>query len=156
MSLDCNTPQGQVYIQAQLDCIEKLALTWNCSAFPTKTDDSADVDVIFIKNGHVALVGEVKSRELSLAELERFGSYLITHEKLLKVKNVAISLCVPSVVVVSLLKDKQIVYWRLTDSKGNFEVTFEEKVTETKKTCNGGKIFRNNAYISLDGMQILK
>ena len=155
-SLDCNPPQGQVYIKAQLACMAKLESAWNCQAFPTISDRSSDVDAIFVKNGQVALVGEIKSREMSLEELTRFGSYLITHEKIVKVKNVAVSLCVPSVIVVSLLKDNQLVFWRLSDSQGNFEVVFEERVTETKKTCNGGKVYRNNAYISLDGMQVIK
>jgi hypothetical protein len=125
-------------------------------AFPTISNRSADVDVIFVKGGYVAMVGEIKSRELSLEKLETYGSYLITHDKLLKLQRMAMALCIPSVVVVSLLEDNQIVWWRLTDSKGNFEVAFEEKVTETKKTCNGGTTYRNNAYISLDGMQIIK
>ena len=155
-NLDCNTPRGQVYIQTQLECMRRLELAWKCQAFQTKTDCSADVDAIFIKDNQVSLVGEIKSREMSLEELIKYGSYLITYEKLIKLKNVGIALCVPSVVVVSLLKDNQIVFWRLTDASGNFEVAFEERHTETKKTCNGGKIYRNNAYISLDGMQIIK
>lgn len=154
-NLDCNTPIGQGYIATQMACLSRVETIWNCKIIPTRGESSADIDAIIIRDGVVAGVAEVKSREMSLDDLEGFGSYLITFEKLLKVRNVGMTLQVPSFVIVSLLKDNQIVYWRLSDASGNFISTMEGKITQTKATCNGGLIDRYNAYLSLKGMKVL-
>ncbi len=95
MSLDCTTPRGLVYIAAQMNCLQRLEETWSAQIFPTIEDDAADIDAIAVKGGHVSAVMEIKSREMGLDQLHRFGSYLITFEKLLKLRRTAAALRVP-------------------------------------------------------------
>jgi hypothetical protein len=152
MSLDCITTRGKVYIGHQAECLKHLSEVWNVEMVTTSESDSADVDAIATRNGQVSAVMEIKSREMDLAQLKRFGSYLITFEKLLKLRTIAAGLRVPGFVVVSLLKDQSIVFWKICDMSGNLLVNLEAKVTETQATCNGGQANRYNAYLSLSGM----
>jgi hypothetical protein len=138
-----------------MECLNRVAAAWKCSVFSTEATGSADIDAILTKGSTVYAVAEVKSREMGLDDLKRFGSYLITFDKLLKLRAVGRALCVPSLVIVSLLKDDRIVYWKLSDALGNFCVQITGKTTQTQATCNGGQIDRYNGYIALDEMRVL-
>lgn len=154
-NLDCNTPQGQVYIGTQMACLSRIEEKWNCKVAVTDSKSSADIDAIIIKDGVISIAAEIKSREMSLDELVTFGSYLITFEKLLKLRNVGMALAVPSILAVSLLKDNRIVYWKIAEASGNFVARMENMITQTKATCNGGLTDRYNSYLSLKDMKIL-
>lgn len=156
MSLDCNTPTGRVYIGWQADCLSRLEKAWGVTCASTNDQEAADVDAFAIRESRISAVMEVKSREMDLPKLRRFGSYLITFEKLLKLRAVAMAVRVPGLVVVSLLKDKQIVFWKICDSEGNFLAPLEARISKTQTTCNGGQIDRFNAYLSLDDMNLLQ
>jgi hypothetical protein len=130
-TLDCNTPKGQSYIVTQMACLTCIEAAWKCKAFATNGESTADVDAIIIRDNTVSAVAEVKSREMSLDELEGFGSYLITFEKLLKLRNVGLALHVPCFVIVSLLKSQQIVYWKIADASGNFLASWLTDTTPT-------------------------
>ena len=41
-------------------------------------------------------------------------------------------------------------YWKITNSDGEFLFNFDIKRTKTQKTINGGKIFRSNAYLPFE------
>ncbi len=155
MSLDCTTPRGKVYIGHQMGCLDRLAAAWKAQIVSTAEDDMADIDALAIKDGCISAAMEVKSREMDLAQLCRFGSYLITFDKLLKLRAMAAGLRVPGLVVVSLLKDASIVYWKVCDSAGDMLVQLEGKVSKTQATCNGGSADRYNAYLSLADMKLL-
>lgn len=155
MALDCNTPTGRIYINWQADCLARLEKAWDVKCVCTNDQESADVDAFAIRESRISAVMEVKSREMDLPQLRKFGSYLITFEKLLKLRSVAVALCVPGLVVVSLLKDKQIVFWKICDKDGNFLVPLEGKTTKTQATCNGGQANRYNAYLSLSDMTVI-
>jgi len=61
---------------------------------------------------------------------------------------------VPGFVIVSLLKDGKVVYWKVCDGAGNLLPHISCKISETQTTCNGGQIERYNAYLSLDDMKV--
>jgi len=155
MSLDCTTPRGQVYIAHQMGCLDRLNKAWKVQIITTDGSDMADVDAVAVRDNCVSAVMEVKSREMDLAQLRRFGSYLITFEKLLKLRAVAAALRVPGLVVVSLLKDQTTVFWKICDREGGLLVGLESKVSRTQATCNGGSVDRYNAYLSLEDMQVI-
>lgn len=139
----------------QAKCLERLSKAWNALICRTAENDMADVDAIAIKYGQISAALEIKSREMDLAQLNRFGSYLITFEKLIKLRNVSAALRVPGFVVVSLLKSKDIVFWKICDHEGNLLVPLSCCVSKTQATCNGGSADRYNAYLQLDAMQLL-
>lgn len=85
-----------------------------------------------------------------------YDSYLITHEKLEKLRNLCKIFNVSGFLFVSLLLDGKIAVWKICDANGNFCVEMKKEKTKTQATCNGGTAFRENAYLSLNSMQILK
>lgn len=163
-SLDCNTPRGQIYIKTQLSCHSRIEDALNCEVIATNTSSSSDIDALLIKNKMLIGVGEVKSREMSfdsnskklIYENKEYDSYLITHEKLEKLKNVCKIFSVPGFLFVSLLNDNKIAVWTICGADGTFCVEMKKEKTKTRATCNGGIAYRENAYLSLNSMKILK
>jgi hypothetical protein len=155
MGLDCITPKGRGYIAAQSDCLKRLEELWGIQAISTANDGSVAIDAILADKGVICGVAEVKSREMDLAKLQEYGSYLITFEKVVRLREISASLGVPGLIVVSLLKDKSIVFWKICDKAGHFLVSIETKVSSTQSTCNGGQAHRYNAYLSLDQMVVI-
>ena len=115
--------------------------------FETNKDSDARVDGVIIKNGELSGVFESKCRDMSLMELREYGSWLITLDKIMDGKRVSELLRVPFIGFLYLIKDKIIMYWRITDNYGNFLLDFDIKNTRTQKTINGGSIVRANAYL---------
>jgi hypothetical protein len=152
-NLGCNTEVGRVYIQKQAECIDIISQKWNVNIFNTSDTEIADIDGIIVKNNIVVGAIEIKSRETTLEQLKKWGSYLITFEKLIKLRDVCKSLCINGLVGVFLIKDKKIVYWKVCNSKGEFLISLEAKVSTTQKHCNGDEIDRFNAYLSLEDMK---
>lgn len=155
MSLDCQTRKGKVFIEYQMKCIRQLEYSWNAQIIPTVEDESADIDALAVKNNRISAILEVKSRNMALDQLYRFGSYLITSEKLSKMSRLSLSLRVPSFLAVYLIKDNNIVYWKVSDLDGKLILDYKDRITTTQTTCNGGQIDRCNAYISLNDMKII-
>lgn len=153
--LDCVTPRGRLYINHQHECINRLCTTWKTQIFTTPDQEAADIDGIGTRGKEVASVLEIKCREADLTQLRRWGSYLITFDKLIKLRNAARALVVPGFIVVSLLRDKQIVYWHVCDRLGNLLVPIKASVTATQATCNGGEARRYNAYLDVEAMTVL-
>lgn len=154
--LDCNTAKGKTYISHQNVCLGVVSEKWKSEIYPTNGSEAADIDAIAVKNGVISAVMEVKSREMTLSQLKGFGSYLVTFDKLIKIRNASASLAVPGFLIVSLLKDNSIVYWQISDDKGNLLPRLECKVSATQATCNGGEANRYNAYLFLDNMKVLR
>lgn len=100
-------------------------------------------------------VFESKCRALSDRELKRFGSWLVTYQKIKDLKSLSELLRVPAYGVVYLLKDKKIRIWKIA-SDGEYCFKFKIDKTETQKTINGGKIKRVNAYLPVENSKLLK
>lgn len=155
--LDCNTARGKGYIECQMSCLKALEAAMNVQMIMTPEDEAAGVDALAVRVNRVVAVLEVKSREMDLAQLNRFGSYLITFEKLLKIRTVSASLCVPGFVAVSLLKEDAptVLMWKVCDERGNLVASLEARVSQTQATCNGGQADRYNAYLSMREAEVV-
>lgn len=165
--MDCNTERGKIYIGSQIDCHNKLEIALKCQVVSTNTTSSSDIDALLVKDKKLIALAEVKSREMGLIISEtnnkkkltykgqEYDSYLITYEKLEKLKNLCKMLCVPGFLFVSLLESDEIASWQICDQEGNYTSKINKKHTKTQATCNGGTAFRENAYISLDSMRLL-
>ena len=163
-SLDCNTPRGKIYIEKQLSCHTRIENALNCEIISTDIKSSSDIDALIVKEKRLIGLAEVKSREMSVgADLKKliyegreYDSYLITYEKLEKLKNLCEVLKVPGFLFVSLLASNKIAMWKICDNEGVYCVEMKKERTKTQATCNGGTAFRENAYLSLNSMKILK
>jgi hypothetical protein len=71
-------------------------------------------------------------------------------------KRISEMLRVPYLGFLYLIKDKIIMYWKITDKYGNFLFDFDVKNTRTQKTINGGSVIRTNAYLPFkEGNELL-
>ena len=163
-SLDCNTPRGQIYIEKQLSCHNRIENALNCEIICTDIKSSSDIDALIVKEKKLIGLAEVKSREMSINpkskkliyEGKEYDSYLITFEKLEKLKNLCERFKVPGFLFVSLLVADKIAMWKICDNDGEYCVDMGIERTKTQATCNGGVALRENAYLSLNSMKILK
>ena len=153
MNLDINTDKGQSslrYEKMMIDRInEKICKKHNKNSMLIETDKNTDakIDGIIIKNNELAGVFESKCRDLSLMQLRKFGSWLITYEKLMDGKKISTMLRAPFIGFLYLIKDEIIMYWKITDKYGNFLFDYDVKETRTQRTINGGSIIRKNAFL---------
>lgn len=147
MPLDCLTERGRVFIAAQQATARRLAELWNATLVETPEGTAARVDALFARDGVLVGLAEIKVRTMTLAQLEAFGDYLVTEDKLLAGESLSAALRVPFVLVVRL-KDA-IVWWRVTDATGRRVVTWDARETVTRASCNGGAMLRRNAYLPI-------
>ena len=153
MKLDINTKRGQSslkYEKLMIDRINKhICKKHNKDSKLIETDKNIDakIDGIIVKDNQLSGVFESKCRDLSLMQLQKFGSWLITHDKLMEGKKISTLLRVPFIGFLYLIKDDIIMYWKITDKYGDFLFDYDIKETRTQKTINGGSVIRKNAFL---------
>lgn len=152
-TLDCATPVGQRWIAAQRVIVHRCAHAWGLEAIQTPPDHESPVDVFFVRDGMLAYVAEVKARNMTLAQLQEFGSYLVTKAKIQRGRDIALDLCVPYRLIVGL--HDAICWWMVVDGAGSWRVRARTAHTATQATCNGGSVMREHAYLSLRGMNVI-
>ena len=155
MTLDCTTARGRLYIARQHEIAARCGATWNVTPVATPDTKGAAVDVMFMRATVLASVAEIKARELTRAQLTRFGSYLVTFEKLEQGRRLAQTLSVPFLLIVGLWPDREIVWWPIAKADGTYRFEIRRERTPTQATCNGGQATRENAYLPLDHMRLL-
>ena len=112
------------------------------------------IDGVATKNGEVTHIVEFKSRNESLESMERFGTYLISYDKILNAIEISRVMCVPFILIVYLIKDGVVIGIELGDEYG-VAVPMEIKETRTQKSIDGGEAIRRNAYIDIEKFHIL-
>lgn len=155
MSLDINTPKGKVAAVYQRTALEVLESATGYGFSMTADDDSADIDAILTKDGFAVAVAEVKSRDMTLSQLERFGNeWLVTFTKIIAGSQMASMLRVPFVGILYLIPEQKVMTIRIADENGETCVPFRVDRTITQKTINGGRVSRVNAYIDMKNAKI--
>ena len=125
----------------------KLDINKDSRLIETDKNIDAKIDGIIVKDNQLSGVFESKCRDLSLMQLQKFGSWLITHDKLIEGKKISTLLRVPFIGFLYLIKDDIIMYWKITDKYGDFLFDYDIKETRTQKTINGGSVIRKNAFL---------
>jgi hypothetical protein len=118
------------------------------------TPHYALVDGFAAKQGEVTHIIEFKSRNESMESLERFGTYLISYDKIENGLQICRMMRVPFILIVYLIKDGVVMGAEIGDEYG---VTVEMEITETRtqKSIEGGSVIRRNAFIDLENFYIL-
>ena len=148
--LDCNTPRGRDAITRQHAIVDACAREWHVDAWCTDDTAACPIDAVFGRDGRLLAIAEVRSRDMLLAGLRGFGSYLVTFDKLVVARELARQLHVPFVLIVGLLD--AVVWWRIADADGTWRASMTIDRTITQATINGGIAERANAYVALDDM----
>ena len=94
------------------------------------TPKYALIDGVATKNNEVTHIVEFKSRNESLESMERFGTYLISYDKILNGIEMSRMMCVPFILIVYLIKDGVVIGLELGDEYG-VAVPMEIKETRT-------------------------
>ena len=152
--LDSETETGQLYIQKEKLVSDRVSQLTRSEAVELGSN-TTHADRLFIRDGKSVCIAEIKTRNMSLPQLEKFGSYLISYHKIDRGVLISSLLHVPFMLFVYLIESDDIVYWTISDSEGKEACTYVVQQTETQATCNGGQALRENAYLYLDGMKLL-
>lgn len=151
-SLDINSPRGRKAADDQMHATNIVFGKSPDFAFVhTQTDNAAAVDGIIVKNGFASGIAEVKSRDMTFERLmgEFVGEWLLTLQKLKDMADVSRLLCLPGYGMLYLVPSRVVLVVQLTAATGQIVCRYRTDVTETQKTCNGGKVVRENAYIQM-------
>ena len=148
-NLDIKSDKGKESLRQERIMLRRIEKVWGARLIETDKDTVAKVDGIIEKDKVIRGVYESKCRDVSYIQLCKYGSWLITHNKILQGQIMSKSLMVPYLGLLYLVSDDKIFYWKITNKNGDFIFDFEVRDTETRKTINGGKIIRENAYLPL-------
>jgi hypothetical protein len=156
--MDILTPRGLQTLEDE----HKAARIWT-GHYPayqyvmTPKEEPAVVDAVLVKDKIVVAVVETKCRyDMTIQDLmsHRNGEWLVTHEKLLKARQVGLGLGVPLVGFLYMVQDKVLLVQKLTDTDGNFVVEMRLEETTTQQTVNGGIVTRRNAFIKMHNASV--
>jgi hypothetical protein len=151
MGLDINTPKGQVSLVNEryvIDIIKKRWTQFNIDIIETNKERESRIDNLIIKENELVGLAEIKCRNMTLTQMNDWGdSWLVTNQKIIDGAKISELLAVPFLGFLYLIPDDIVLYWKITDDKGKYLFDFEIKNTKTQTTCNGGQIYRDNAYL---------
>jgi len=159
-NLDINSEKGQITVQQEIKMLKYIEECWGVTAVSTKKkDDHADAvcDGFLVKNGEVIALFETKCRKMTLEQLEKYGTWLITYNKIKKCKLLSEYLRVPFVGFLYLLDDEIIMHWNITNSDGKYLFEFTHEETPTRRTINDATpTIRDNAYLPVSEGKIVE
>lgn len=147
--MDIKTPKGQQTLIKERE-IKHILEQKGLTVVETDKNEPAIVDYILTKNGDLVGIAECKCRNLSKEDLIRFGTWLVTYEKLKKAAILSKFLCTPFYGIVYCTKDSSLAIFKITDKTGNFLLKFKVEKTETQRTVNGGVAYRENAFLPVE------
>ena len=130
--------------------LKYISKCWNVEIKITNKNKTYSYDGIILVNGKIVGIFESKNREMSLSKMESFGSWLITYEKLEKCRLIAKKMNVPFYGFCGLERSKLVMFWKISDSNGNYLFDFKHYNSLTRKTVNGGEAYRDNAYLPIE------
>jgi hypothetical protein len=140
--------KGRETVKQEEEMLNYLAAKWDVNWIPVSkggSDSTANVDGFFIKSGVISAVYESKCR----TKWEDYDSLLITADKIDKGAIISSIISVPFLVLLHIVPEGRIYYWKVTDSHGGIIIPIERKTTKTQATINGGSAVRENAFLSL-------
>ena len=151
MSLDITTPKGQVSLKD-----EQIVARWfnrkeGHIYAQTPKHSPAKVDAVLVKGDTIIGLAETKCRyNITLQDFQRkfHNEWLVTWEKVESGLRMAEQLCVPLFGFLYLVDDDVLLITNLSKAETRKEFT------ETQETINGGKIVRENCFISMENAQV--
>lgn len=151
MNLDIDTEKGRKTVKEEEKMLQYVRKCTGLKIKITKKGKPIPHDGILInpKNNEIVGIFESKNRQIDLQTLKKWGSWLITNEKINECRKIAIKLKVPFYGFLGIEKDKLVMYWKITDSEGNFLFEFNHYNTFTRETVNGGEAYRDNAFLPI-------
>lgn len=162
MSYYPDTPEYREAIERQHETSDFVALAWDLDYLDTP--ERAPVDAMFSRNGVVAMVAEVKCRNMTSDEFRALdyprsgrghSGLLIGRQKLVHGASVGAALWVPYVLIVGLYPSREIYTLELFGPGAGWLVNFAVHTVETQRSVDGGRAQRECAFIPIAGARAL-
>ena len=150
--MDVMTKRGKSSLEYERRAIEKFSLAHPDQRFiETPKHRPAEVDGVFMRQGELSAVAEVKTRNLThLHLMANFrNEWRISADKVNAGRMASRLLRVPFVGLLYLIPDDLLLVLTITDSTGHWAFEFDRRKTITKRTINGGEVERLNAFLPL-------
>ena len=155
MALASETEKGKNYILKEKALADHIGKVYN--AIPVDLGDgTTSTDRLYIRDGKVVCIAEIKNGEMSLSDLNRLGTYIISYDKIDRGVALSSILHTPFFLFVYLIHSDDIARFKISDETGREVCNYTIEKTKTKYDCNGGMVMRENAYMAFDGMTIIK
>lgn len=145
----------------ELDLIGRRALRFfagEYGATVAEIDPKAPtrVDGIIIKNGEIIAVAECRSRGRPYEFFVKEKTMLVTKAKIDASARIAAELGAPYFLVTVLRESPVLLWWRMSDAKGNLLVNITNKWTWTRtSSIDPTMILRMNSFIALSSGNII-
>jgi len=155
MGLDINTEKGQKSLADEHAAHAIIKNLWKVDVIETPKESSAKCDGFLVKDNVIKALFETKCRyDMGYQELLERGTWLVTYEKIAACRKLSKALGVPFLGFLYLLpkssNEQLLMYWKITDEKGEYQFKFQVQDQETQKTINGDRIVRENAYLPVE------
>jgi len=148
--MDITSPKGKKTVEEEKFMLGRFESAWKCEAIHTPIIEGSACDGFFVRKKETKAMFESKCRQMTLDELENYGSWMITYEKLMKCRTISEYLCIPMYGLLYLVKDNLIMYWKITDNKGKFLFEFETDIRNTQYCVNGGEKLDEVALLPIE------
>jgi len=164
MTLNVQTPAGAQGLKWEQRAAQIITSNWpGCRYCKTPTESGAVIDAVLVnQNNMIKCVAETKSRDCTLDKLQKEydNEWLITFTKLTSGQQIAAAMCVDYWGFLHLVPDDivlPVLFWTPHERiKNAWQIDFHVKKLVTSKGVNGGKEERNNAFVDMTGVKILK
>lgn len=158
-NLDINTPKGQISRNDELRAIALFKEEYpHISILEPKKSTEATMDWILAHGSMIIGGAEVKCRydipDLNFFKTKYNNEWLVTNNKIEECSSICAHFVVPFFGILFLPPSGiMLVKTIWSPEKGNHD-DFRVEYTETKATTNGGKIWRENAYIPMHDAKV--
>ena len=147
-----DSPLQVANLKRQNEMIERVAKRYGMEV-SSSSFEYAPLDGILTKNGIIKTVFEAKCREMDLAKLQAYGSYIITEEKMKQGIATGKALGVGFSILIGL-EDADCIL-KVSNHYGDImpHVEYRESLTwkDSKKV---ERVLRNNAYINIRDIEV--
>jgi hypothetical protein len=150
------SPRGVQSVSDEQTMLDIVCKAWKVECTQTQkasTTSFANVDGVLYRGKEAVAVYEAKCRYTWSAD---YKTLLITNDKIEKGKNASAIMAVPFIVLLYIVNDKRVYWWKVTDNRGIVQFDYDKRVTQTQATCNGGVANRENAFLPLSLAKLIK
>lgn len=150
--MDILTEKGQATVVDEKNAYDIFKLNYPFwEIIETDKNSPSDFDAFLSKSGVIKAIVEVKCR-YDFNEEKFFnthnGLWLVTFDKILKLKGICDSLCVDMIGFLYIVPSK-ILLVKTLYRNGVFLTGMEIRTSVTQRSVNGGTATRTNAYINM-------
>lgn len=157
--MDILTPRGQVALGDEQNLAKWLEEKFQLKYIQTPKNSPAVIDAIIANKNSSELLAVVETKCRYDVTLDQFqtnykNEWLVTWSKVQGAINVAISLGLPCVGFLYLIKSSTVLMQRISEPDGKLVTEMRLSTTSTQATTNGGRVLRTNAFINMSDANI--